>query len=63
MVAAVETSARLLTAREAEKYLSVSPRKLWEMKNTGEIPCVRLGRALRYDRQQIDAWIDRQKGS
>jgi excisionase family DNA binding protein len=53
---------RLLTARQAEVYLSVSARKLWGLKAAGEIPCVKVGRrGLRYDRQQLDAWIDRQQ--
>lgn len=38
----------LLTTPEAARNLSVSPRKLWALTASGEIPCVRIGRAVRY---------------
>ena len=51
----------LLTEREAAQALSISPRKLWELRATGEIPCVRLGRAVRYDPRDLSAWITRRR--
>ena len=51
----------LLTARDAARALAVSDRKLWSLKASGEIPCVRVGRAVRYDPRDLVAWIDRQK--
>ena len=53
----------LLKPREAAMALAVSPRKLWELTNTGELPCVRIGRAVRYDVRDLIAWIDKQKNS
>ena len=53
----------LLSAREAAAALSIGRRKLWELTNRGEIPCVRIGRAVRYDPRDLLGWIDRQKGS
>ena len=55
-------AARLLTAKNAAAYLAISERKLWDMTKTGEIPAVRLGRAVRYDRQDLDAFIQQAKG-
>jgi excisionase family DNA binding protein len=52
----------LLSAREAAESLSISPRKLWSMTNSGEIPCVRFGRSVRYDLLDLQAWIESQKG-
>lgn len=52
---------RLLTAKDAAKYLCISERKLWGMTKTGEIPAVRLGRAVRYDRSDLDSFIQRAK--
>lgn len=48
----------LVTEAEAAKRLSISPRKLWELRNRGEIPHLRVGRAVRYDPKDLLAWID-----
>jgi len=57
----IETT-RLMTSKNAAKYLCISERKLWDMTKTGEIPAVRLGRAVRYDRSDLDSFIQRAKG-
>lgn len=51
----------LVTEAEAAKQLAISPRKLWELRNRGEIPHLRVGRAVRYDLRDLQAWIDAQK--
>lgn len=51
----------LLTPRQAAKALAISERKLWELTNGGQIPCVRIGRAVRYSPADLQAWIARQK--
>ena len=51
----------LLTEREAAEVLAISPRKLWELRMCGKIPCVRIGRAVRYDPADLKAWITQQK--
>jgi len=53
--------AALLTARDAAKFLAISPRKLWQLTNCGDIPCVRIGRAVRYDPFDLRRWIDARK--
>ena len=52
----------LLKPGDAAKALAISPRKLWELTNTGEIPCVRIGRAVRYSPDDLRAWIEERKG-
>lgn len=52
----------LLTAPQAAKALAISERKLWELTNRRLIPCVRIGRAVRYSLADLQAWIARQKG-
>ncbi len=48
----------LLTPCEAARTLSISPRTLWG----STIPKVRIGkRGVRYDIQDLRAWIDQQK--
>jgi excisionase family DNA binding protein len=51
----------LLTAREAARALAISERTLWSLTNNGDIPSVRIGRAVRYDPRDLDRWIERQK--
>jgi excisionase family DNA binding protein len=51
----------LWTSRQAAKALAISERKLWELTNEEAIPCIRIGRAVRYDPADIRAWIDGQK--
>jgi excisionase family DNA binding protein len=53
----------LLTAEQAAKALTISPRTLWGLTKTGQIPCVRInGWTLRYDPDDLKEWIKRQKG-
>lgn len=53
----------LLTAKEASKTLAISPRKLWALTASGEIPHVRIGRNVRYQVEDLKDWIDeRRKG-
>jgi len=49
---------RLLTAREACKYLSVSDRTLFTLTDSGRLPVVRMGlRCLRYDVDDLNEFI------
>ena len=56
---------RLLTAKQAATYLGISPRTLWSMTNSGEIPSVRFGssrrQSVRFDVADLDQWIDSRK--
>ena len=38
----------LLKAKDAATALAISPRKLWELTNTGDVRCVRIGKSVRY---------------
>ncbi|MAT68933.1 MAG: hypothetical protein CMJ58_05360 [Planctomycetaceae bacterium] len=51
----------LLTPRDAAQRLAISPRKLWALTASGDVPCVRIGRSVRYDAADLAAWIDAQK--
>lgn len=53
--------ALLLKPVEAAKTLSISPRLLWALTDRGEIPCIRIGRAVRYDPRDLTAWIAKKK--
>jgi excisionase family DNA binding protein len=47
----------LLTAREAAAALSISARKLWSLTASGEVPHVRIGRAVRYPVDELAEWV------
>lgn len=53
----------LMTAAEAAQSLAISQRKLWAMTNCGDIPCVRIGRSVRYDPADLQFWIEEQKSN
>ena len=53
--------ALLLTPQQAAQALAISPRKLWGMTASGEIPHVRLGRCVRYDIRDLELTIERLK--
>ncbi len=48
----------LLTATQAAEALAISPRKLWSMTQSGQVPHIRLGRCLRYPAADLQRWID-----
>jgi predicted DNA-binding transcriptional regulator AlpA len=51
----------LIKPDDAARSRSISARLLWALTNSGQIPCVRIGRTVRYDPRDLDAWIMRQK--
>ena len=51
----------LLTESQAARSLRISPRTLWGLRQSGQIPCVREGRMVRYDPVDLRDWIDRKK--
>lgn len=49
--------------KEAAQALGISARKLWAMTAAGEVPCVRLGRAVTYPVATLQQWLaDRATG-
>jgi chromatin segregation and condensation protein Rec8/ScpA/Scc1 (kleisin family) len=56
----VATSQRLMDIDEAARYLGMTPHAL-RHKSGVEIPCVRIDAKLRFDRRDLDRWIDRAK--
>ena len=51
----------LMKPDQAAKMLSISPRSLWTLTDNGEIPCVRLGRSVRYDSGDLRNYIEAKK--
>lgn len=51
----------LISPREAAKTLSVCEKTLWTLTKRGQIPAARIGRAVRYDVQDLRAFCDKMK--
>lgn len=54
--------ALLMTPQQAAEALAISPRKLWGMTASGEIPHLRIGRSVRYSVADLQVWIEEKKG-
>ncbi len=48
----------LLNAKEAARELGIGLRKLWSLTNTRELPHVRIGRCVRYCRDDVTDFIE-----
>lgn len=48
---------RLLTAREAGRYLGLAEGTVRNKANKDEIPFVKLGKSLRFRKSELDRWI------
>jgi excisionase family DNA binding protein len=53
---------RLLTAPEVAEMLSVPEGWVREHTRNGRLPAIQLGRYRRYDRADVLAWVEAQKG-
>ena len=51
----------LLTPQQAADALAISPRKLWGMTASNEIPHIRCGRCVRYSVDDLRQWIESQR--
>jgi len=47
----------LLDRPKAAALLSISPRLLWSLTNSGEIPHIKLGRRVLYPLARLEEWI------
>ena len=53
--------AACLTTEEVLAYLNVTPRTIYRLIRTGELPAIRIGRQWRFRRSDLDAFVDRQR--
>ena len=52
----------LLTAAAAAELLAVRTSWVYDAARSGELPCVRLGKHLRFLRSDLERWIAEQRG-
>ena len=50
-----------LTTEEVLGYLKTTPRTIYRLIRTGELPAIRIGRQWRFRRSDLDGWLDRQR--
>jgi excisionase family DNA binding protein len=48
---------RWMTSKEAASYLRVTLNRLHKLTSNEDIPFSRIGRSLRFDRLDLDAWM------
>jgi len=51
----------LLTVPETARALSICAKTLWALTKSGQLPACRIGRAVRYSREDIVRFIERAK--
>lgn len=47
----------ILTVAEVAKYLRINPQTVYRKAKAGELPAVRIGRAIRFRKSELDAWL------
>ncbi len=52
---------KLMKSKQAAEYLCICERKLWDLQKSQRIPVVRIDRAVRYDCDDLDAFIEEAK--
>jgi excisionase family DNA binding protein len=59
-----EPGVRLLEAEEVARYLGMRTDWVYREVRAGRLPHIRLGRAVRFRRESIDAWLkSRERGA
>ena len=59
----IDSASRLLEAEDVANYLGVRTDWVYREVRAGRLPHIRLGRAVRFRRESIEAWIDsRERG-
>jgi excisionase family DNA binding protein len=61
---AAEPRSRLLEAEEVARYLGMRTDWVYREVRAGRLPHIRLGRAVRFRRESIEAWLEsRERGT
>ena len=54
---------QLLRAEEAAEFLNIGRAKVYEMMASGELPSIRIGRAIRVPLTQLREWLETRVGA
>ena len=58
MVSNIGIARRLLNVREAAQYLGLEVDTVYKKSRLREVPCVKVGRALRFDVRALEQYIE-----
>ena len=58
----LELSAPLLRADDAARLLSVRRSWIYEAVRSGTLPCLRIGRHIRFTRPMLEQWLEGRRG-
>jgi excisionase family DNA binding protein len=47
----------VMTVSEVAEYLRVNPQTVYRKAKAGELPAVRIGRAIRFRKAELDEWM------
>ena len=47
----------IMTVAEVAEYLRINPQTVYRKAKAGEIPAVRIGRAIRFRRSELESWL------
>ena len=47
----------VLTVSEVARYLRVNPQTVYRKAKAGQLPAVRIGRAIRFRRTELEDWL------
>ena len=47
----------VMTAEQLAEYLQIDKQTVYRKARKGEIPCVRIGRVVRFRKDMVDAWL------
>ncbi len=56
----VDLSESLLDASSAAKLLAVKPSWIYEAVRNGQLPCLKIGRHIRFTRRMLEDWLSGQ---
>ncbi len=54
-------SSNAMTVQEVAEYLNVDPKTVYRLVNRGELPGFKVGGSWRFQKTDLDDWIDKQK--
>jgi len=54
-------STTAMTVQDVAQYLNVDPKTVYRMVNRGELPGFKVGGSWRFQKDDLDAWIAKQK--
>jgi excisionase family DNA binding protein len=52
---------KLMTLAQVAELLNVKPKTIYDWTHRRRIPCVKLGRLLRFDQDEIERWVKSKK--